>query len=298
MKSITCCIFLILLGLSSTLFLPVRSSLAGGNCDKAREIYQNAVATSDYHQKAELYQRAIDLCPDYPEAHNNLADAFEHLAKYEEAIAEYRQAITLNPDLAVAYFGMGDSYLKIGLFEKASEAYEAGLKLKPTDHLAKVGLEIARRGVPSVAGTEIIDSITIIDKLKDTTVKTMGPGGVRRRISRIRFHNIFFDFDSSDVKPSSIPQLQEIGKAVSSRAFQRKHFVIEGHTDNIGTDEYNTNLSRKRAESVQFYLMKNFNVPNAFLKVKGYGEMRPIGKNTSREGRRQNRRVEVVAIHQ
>ena len=268
------------------------------DCDKARQIYDRAVAVSDYNVKAKLYQKAVDLCPDYANAHNNLADAFEHLARYDEAIAEYRQAIRLNPDLAVSCFGLGDTYLRIGLFKKAEKAYEQGLMLKPTDHLAKVGLSIARRGVLCAQEKELITYITILNNLKDYTVKTMGPGGVRQRISRIRFGNILFDFNSSDIKPDSIPQLNEIGKALSSPSVKGVHFVIEGHTDNVGTEEYNMDLSSRRGKSVRRYLAENFTVQDDLLKVNGYGEIRPLAENRSPESRRKNRRVEIVAIHQ
>lgn len=297
MKKITPCLFSLLLCIW-TILVCMPSFATASDCDKARQIYGSAVASSDYKEKVKLYQRAIDLCPDYADAHNNLADAFEHLARYDEAIAEYRHAIRLNPDLAVSCFGMGDTYLRIGLFKKAEKAYEAGLKLKPTDHLAKVGLSIARRGVLSVQGKELITYITILNNLQDYTVKTMGPGGVRQRISRIRFGNILFDFNSSDIKPGSIPQLNEIGKALSSPSVKGLHFVIEGHTDNVGTEQYNMDLSSRRGESVRRYLTENFTVQNALLKVNGYGEIRPLAENTSPEGRRKNRRVEIVAIHQ
>ena len=297
MKKITPCLFPFLLCILTLLFcMPSFATVT--DCNKARQIYDRAVAASDYNVKAKLYQKAVGLCPDYAEAHNNLADAFEHLARYDEAIAEYRQAIRLNPNLAVSYFGLGDTYLRIGLFEKAEKAYEIGLNLKPTDHLAKKGLSIARRGVLCAQEKELISYITILNKLKDNTIKAMGPGGVRQRVSRIRFGNILFDFNSSDIKPSSILQLNEIGKALSFPSVKGVHFVIEGHTDNIGTEQYNMELSSRRGESVRCYLIENFKVQDAFLKVNGYGEIRPLAENTSPEGRRKNRRVEMVAIHQ
>ena len=297
MKKITHCVFPLLLCILTLLFF-IPSFATATNCDKARQIYDRAVATSEYKEKVKLYQKAVDLCPDYTDAHNNLADSFEHLARYDEAIAEYRQAIRLNPDLAVAYFGLGDTYLRIGLFEKAEKAYETGLNLKPTDHLAKKGLSIARRGVLCAQEKELISYIPILNNLQDYTIKTMGPGGVRQRVSRIRFSNILFDFNSSDIKPDSISQLNEIGKALSSPSVKGVHFIIEGHADNVGAEQYNMDLSSRRGESVRRYLIVNFKVQNAFLKVKGYGEMRPLAENTSADGRRKNRRVEIVAIHQ
>lgn len=297
LKKINPCVFPFLLCIW-TILVCIPSFATASDCTEARQIYKSAVATPDYQEKARLYQRAIALCPDYAEAHNNLADAFEHLARYDEAIAEYRKAMQLNPDLAVACFGLGDTYLRIGLFEKAENAYEVGLTLKPTDHLAQKGLSIARQGVLSAQETELISYIAIIDNLKDYTIKAMGPGGVRQRVSRIRFNNILFDFDSSDIKPASIPQLKEIGKALSQPSLKGVRFVIEGHTDNVGSEQYNMNLSDKRGASVRQYLTKNFTIQHVLIEVAGHGEQRPLAENTSDEGRRRNRRVEIVAIHQ
>lgn len=76
MKKITPCPFPFLLCILTFLFC-IPSFATATNCDKARQIYDRAVASSDYNAKAKLYQKAIDLCPDYADAHNNLADAFE-----------------------------------------------------------------------------------------------------------------------------------------------------------------------------------------------------------------------------
>jgi OOP family OmpA-OmpF porin len=70
--------------------------------------------------------------------------------------------------------------------------------------------------------------------------------------------------------------------------------VIEGHTDNVGTDEHNMNLSMRRAESVVAYLVHEIHIAPSRLKAVGYGETRPIADNATEEGKRQNRRIGAV----
>ncbi|CAH0993432.1 Peptidoglycan-associated lipoprotein [Sinobacterium norvegicum] len=70
--------------------------------------------------------------------------------------------------------------------------------------------------------------------------------------------------------------------------------VVEGHTDNMGSDEYNLELSQQRADSVT-RLMISYGIPSSIIVGKGFGEGSPIADNAEDEGRRQNRRVTAVA---
>jgi OOP family OmpA-OmpF porin len=70
--------------------------------------------------------------------------------------------------------------------------------------------------------------------------------------------------------------------------------VIEGHTDNLGTQEQNIKLSQQRAESVVDYLVGTFHITPARLTAVGYGESRPIADNKTNEGRQANRRINAV----
>jgi len=70
--------------------------------------------------------------------------------------------------------------------------------------------------------------------------------------------------------------------------------VIEGHTDNVGSDKSNLALSQRRANAVRDYIIKNFKIDRKRLAAKGYGESKPIADNATAEGREQNRRIEAV----
>ncbi|HEY0055603.1 MAG TPA: OmpA family protein [Pedobacter sp.] len=100
---------------------------------------------------------------------------------------------------------------------------------------------------------------------------------------------IQFEFDSSVLKTSSYPVLDAVSadlKAGSGKA------ALEGHASAEGTDSYNMNLSRDRANSVKTYLV-NSGVDANRLSVKAFGESRPVASNETEEGRMQNRRVEI-----
>jgi OOP family OmpA-OmpF porin len=101
-----------------------------------------------------------------------------------------------------------------------------------------------------------------------------------------------FDFDKSDLKSKGKEQIKayrEQAKEVLSRADKIK---VTGHTDNIGTAEYNLGLSQRRAETVAEFL-KSLGVDPAKMEVKGEGLARPMFDNRTKAGRAQNRRVEV-----
>ena len=77
-----------------------------------------------------------------------------------------------------------------------------------------------------------------------------------------------------------------------------RRFVIEGHTDSIGNEGVNLRLSLQRAEKIKTYLVEQAGVPASLLETRGFGESNPVGDNSSQEGRRQNRRIDIIALPQ
>ena len=105
--------------------------------------------------------------------------------------------------------------------------------------------------------------------------------------------NIFFKFDSYELMPQSFVELNQMAVFIKNSAGVK--FEIGGHTDNVGNDAYNQQLSEKRAKSVYDYLIAR-GVDANCLKYKGYGKSAPIGDNATTEGREANRRTELKVV--
>jgi OOP family OmpA-OmpF porin len=106
----------------------------------------------------------------------------------------------------------------------------------------------------------------------------------------IAAYSQFFDFDKAVVKSAFVPRLQYAAEIIKKNP-QLGEIIIAGHTDNKGTDAYNLDLGRRRAQAVMDILVKN-GAPAERLKVESFGKTRPVAENNTEEGRAQNRRVE------
>jgi outer membrane protein OmpA-like peptidoglycan-associated protein len=126
--------------------------------------------------------------------------------------------------------------------------------------------------------------------------KMVDAGAMAKGLSEsghIALYGIYFDTDKAVVKPESRPTLEEIAKLL--RAQPQLNVFIVGHTDNLGTHDYNMTLSRRRAEAVAAELAKSYQIAATRLRTAGVGFLAPVGSNGSEEGRALNRRVELVA---
>jgi outer membrane protein OmpA-like peptidoglycan-associated protein len=104
-------------------------------------------------------------------------------------------------------------------------------------------------------------------------------------------YGIFFDFDRVVPRSESGPALKEIAEAIKDNPGWK--LEIEGHTDNVGGDAYNLDLSNRRAAAVKQALVAHYQVNPGRITSQGYGASRPKAPNDTQEGRALNRRVEV-----
>lgn len=105
--------------------------------------------------------------------------------------------------------------------------------------------------------------------------------------------NVFFDFNSSQLKPESFGELNKLTRLLQSNPDLR--IKIEGHTDNIGNADYNLTLSEERAEAVFSYLLEK-GIPETTMQFEGFGATKPLRSNDTEEGRAKNRRTEVTVL--
>lgn len=103
-----------------------------------------------------------------------------------------------------------------------------------------------------------------------------------------------FAFDSADLSTDTRITLDELARALRGPRLTEKRFVVAGHTDAVGSADYNLELSERRARAVYAYLVGHGDVPPARLATEGWGFTRPLNPNDPKAA--ENRRVEVRVV--
>jgi outer membrane protein OmpA-like peptidoglycan-associated protein len=107
----------------------------------------------------------------------------------------------------------------------------------------------------------------------------------------VNISDVLFDFNKYTLKPGAREKMAKVSGILL--AYPGLKIQVEGHTDSVGSDEYNMKLSQQRADSVRDYLVAQ-GVPAGMVTAKGFGESQPVASNDTAAGRQQNRRVELV----
>jgi len=103
----------------------------------------------------------------------------------------------------------------------------------------------------------------------------------------------FFDFDKSTLKPEATAKLDDL--VSKTKGINLEVIIAVGHTDSVGSDEYNQKLSIRRSEAVKQYLVSKGVEPNRVY-TEGKGEKQPVADNKTAEGRAKNRRTEIEVV--
>ena len=103
---------------------------------------------------------------------------------------------------------------------------------------------------------------------------------------------IRFDYNSADISKDSVSSVQALGKALSAPSLKGSTFVVAGHTDAVGGEEYNQGLSERRADTIKRYLTEKYGINGTDLVTVGYGKTKPKDASTPTDPA--NRRVQVV----
>jgi OOP family OmpA-OmpF porin len=105
--------------------------------------------------------------------------------------------------------------------------------------------------------------------------------------------DVLFDFDKYALKPDGRAELDDVVSKM--QGLNLEVIIAIGHTDSIGTNEYNQKLSVRRAEAVKSYLVSK-GIAADRVYTEGKGETQPVASNKTRDGRQQNRRVEIEVV--
>lgn len=118
---------------------------------------------------------------------------------------------------------------------------------------------------------------------------------VEKYVRNYTLENVHFDSGSFEIKKQSEKALKELFDALNSNP--KMKIEIAGHTDDLGDDKSNMNLSQQRADAILTWLVKK-GIQEDRLLAKGYGEVKPVADNNTPEGRQLNRRTEVRVIEE
>ena len=144
--------------------------------------------------------------------------------------------------------------------------------------------DLTTANAQSIEPSDIIDALA---PMRGTRIEAGAPPTVRLPI--------YFEFDSTRLKPEAVTLLDKVGAALSAEELAAFSFSVEGHTDSSGPAEYNDGLSARRADAVRNFLVDS-GVPGSRLDTVGHGESEPVAQNDTGEGRQRNRRVELINL--
>jgi outer membrane protein OmpA-like peptidoglycan-associated protein len=139
--------------------------------------------------------------------------------------------------------------------------------------------------VPSV--DEFVDALKPTEELRMRGIRPVNEVVEERTVSM----QLQFEFDSAELTPESKKSLDNLSAALKSDELGTFNFVIEGHTDAVGTEQYNMSLSQLRADAVRRYLTAQHRVPAERLRTVGYGEQKLFDESNPADG--VNRRVAI-----
>lgn len=107
--------------------------------------------------------------------------------------------------------------------------------------------------------------------------------------------DVLFATGRADLMPGAMRDIDKLSEFLKKNG--KRNVLIEGHTDSVGSDDYNLGLSQRRADSVRWALLSR-GISSGRVVCRGYGERYPVASNDTAAGRQQNRRVEIVILNE
>jgi OOP family OmpA-OmpF porin len=213
----------------------------------------------------------------------------------KNTIEEYRKE--LRPELSEAYAGIiightdstGNAEYNIGLSKRRAQAV--------ADYLVSTGVDADKLRVVGRGSQDPIASNDTADGRKKNRRVDIVVIAEPRALDTIRFPSVaLFPRRSAEITAQG-KQILEKNRSASEMLLKRASYIeVVGHTDDVGDDDYNMDLSMQRAEAVRNYLVNEIGVDPSKIVTIGAGETMPVASNTTDEGRAENRRVDVMVL--
>lgn len=198
------------------------------------------------------------------------------------------------------FFGLKAITLSVALSMTAGLALAGDNNVSPSQILDALkpkpvtrGLSAGPQADPAVQAKES----TFLNTVRNRSTRSLSTGE-REQIAELAATKpkidleIQFDYNSADIARTSVPAVQALGKALSDPALKGSTFVVAGHTDAIGGEEYNQGLSERRADTIKKYLVQNYGLNGTDLVTVGYGKTKL--KDATNGADPINRRVQIV----
>jgi outer membrane protein OmpA-like peptidoglycan-associated protein len=189
-------------------------------------------------------------------------------------------------------FPEGRDERPLGNLKQDAEAFVERVRLlKPTMAIAMKRIEyqiVAKPGETEYTTRGIIKEMEAV-----STAPVKNPGDQRALSARFPTR-IQFQFNSDVITPSGALALDVFGELLARPESRTLPLQLEGHTDDIGTDTYNLQLSLRRASAAKAYLIRSFGIDPGRVTVSGLGKAQPVAPNTDDTSRALNRRVDFI----
>ena len=268
-----------------------KASLVAGKADQARDALTQSVAQgpSDWQTYS-----ALGVAADLSHSHDQARDAYDHALKMCPGSA----SILNNKALSVA--AGGDMDQAVNLMTHAFRLEPRSNRIA-TNLAALQTLRANCRGCTREKVQELARSIYPTDWIAtgdgpSCELDHLLAADIVKELDEKHFVDLHvnFEFNSAKLLPAAKETLNELGHALTTEQFAQDRFKLEGHTDAVGTEDYNMRLSKRRADSVKAYLVDTLHLDARKLAVEGFGETRLLDPKNPTSG--VNRRVRVVKI--
>ncbi|HVY43860.1 MAG TPA: DUF4892 domain-containing protein [Hyphomicrobiaceae bacterium] len=158
-----------------------------------------------------------------------------------------------------------------------------------------VSLLVGEDKALTTAFVEVVEPLGGGQRAQDTSVNADQMATQLADTGSVNIYGLHFATNSAALNPDSIPTLDQIAQLLHNQPQLR--LAVVGHTDNQGSEDYNLGLSQQRALTVATTLVDKYGIPPQRLEPSGRGFSQPVASNDTAEGRAQNRRVELIALH-
>jgi outer membrane protein OmpA-like peptidoglycan-associated protein len=259
--------------------------------DHAAQGQANTLVPADLHVARETLDQAEHKFADDPDSRDviDLAYVAMRTAQRVEALAEIAMANTAAKNADVVRAKTAEDIIanqkgELATTQGALDHTQGALHDEHTKLEQQKQLTATERQARLDAEKKANDAMDALSKSLEVKADTRGTvitlsGGV------------LFATGKAEILPGAQAQLNNVADALKTQA--EHHFIVEGHTDNQGTDAINRDLSQRRAEAVRNYLIVR-GVSSDAITAQGEGSTMPVADNKSIEGRAMNRRVEII----